>query len=133
MSASAAIAACALIAPGASLLLNGAILVVAGASRSMQFTCLTMITFADVTPAQRQPAAVVSALTQQVGMGMGVAVGALMLNFSQILRRAPHLEVFDFRVALVAAGALSALAVFSYASLDADAGAEISGHKSKAA
>ena len=131
--ASAAIAACALIAPGAALLFNGAILVVAGASRSMQFTCLTMITFADVTPAQRQPAAVVSALTQQVGMGMGVAVGALMLNFSQILRRAPHLEVFDFRVALMAAGALSALAVISYASLDEDSGSEISGHKPKAA
>jgi len=130
--ASAAIAACALITPGAALLLNGAILVVAGASRSMQFTCLTMITFADVTPQQRQPAAVVSALTQQVGMGMGVAVGALMLNFSQILRRAPHLEVFDFRAALVAAGALSALAVISYVSLDKAAGAEISGHGAKA-
>ena len=130
--ASAAICACALISPGEPLLLSGLILVVAGASRSMQFTALTMVTFADVTPAQRAPAAVVSSLTQQVGMGMGVAVGALMLNFSQILRRAPHLSVFDFRVALVLAGALSALAVISYTGLDADAGAEISGHRATA-
>ncbi|MDB5460651.1 MAG: drug resistance transporter, EmrB/QacA subfamily [Caulobacteraceae bacterium] len=131
--ASAGIAACGLISPTGPLLLSGAILALAGASRSMQFTCLTMITFADVTPAQRAPAAVVSALTQQLGMGMGVAVGALMLNFSEVLRHAPRLEVFDFRVALVLAGGLSALAVFSYAGLDRDAGSEISGHKVKMA
>ncbi len=131
--AAAAIAACALIAPHQPLLITGAILAMAGASRSMQFTCLTMITFADVSPAQRNTAAVVSALTLQLGMGMGVAVGALMLNFSEVLRHAPRLEVFDFRVALVLAGALSALAVFSYASLDKDAGSEISGHKPKTA
>ena len=126
------ICACALISPNQSLWITGAILAVAGASRSQQFTSLTMVTFADVTPAQRNTAAVVSALTQQLGMGMGVAVGALMLNFSQVLRHAPHLEVFDFRVALVLAGALSALAVISYAGLAKDAGSEISGHKAKA-
>jgi EmrB/QacA subfamily drug resistance transporter len=130
--ASAAICACALISPGEPRLLSGLILAAAGASRSMQFTGLTMITFADVTPQQRQPAAVLSALTQQLGMGMGVAVGALMLNFSQVLRRAPRLEVFDFRVALVLAGALSALAVIAYAGLDRDAGDEISGHRTRA-
>ena len=131
--AAAAICACSLISPDRSLWFTGAILAVAGASRSQQFTSLTMVTFADVTPEQRNTAAVVSALTLQLGMGMGVAVGALMLNFSQVLRGAPHLEVFDFRVALVLAGALSALAVISYAGLARDAGSEISGHKAKAA
>jgi MFS family permease len=127
--ASAFIAACALVAPGAPLVLNGLILILAGASRSMQFTAITMVTFADVTPAQRQPAAVVSALSQQVGMGAGVAVGALLLTFSQALRGARDLGVFDFRLALVLAGGLSALAVVSYLSLASDAGDEISGHR----
>jgi EmrB/QacA subfamily drug resistance transporter len=131
--ASAGIAGCAAISPTAPMLVSGLILAIAGASRSMQFTAIAMITFADVTPAQRAPAAVVAALTQQVGSSMGVAVGVLMLNFSQFLRRAPHLEAFDFRAAFVLAGALSALAAISYASLDKDVGAEISGHRSKAA
>jgi hypothetical protein len=60
-------------------------------------------------------------------MGMGVAVGALMLNFSQVVRGAPALAPYDFRLALVLAGLLSALSLFSYASLPADAGAEITG------
>jgi hypothetical protein len=99
----------------------------------MQFTAITMVTFADVTPAQRQPAAVVSALTQQLGMGMGVAVGAVMLNASQAARGAAHLEVTDFRAALVLAGLMSALAFVSYRTLARDAGNEISGYRSKPA
>ena len=95
----------------------------------MQVTALTMVTFADVRPEQRQPAAVVSALAQQIGMGGGVAVGALLLTVSQRLRGAADLSVFDFRVALVLAGLLSALAVASYRGLARDAGDEISGRK----
>jgi EmrB/QacA subfamily drug resistance transporter len=126
--AAAGIAACALITPDLPLLLSGLILVLAGASRSMQFTAITMITFADITAEQRAPASVLSSLTQQIGMGMGVAVGALMLNFSQLVRGSPDLSVFDFRVALVLAGLLSVLAVRPYASLAPDAGDAISGH-----
>ena len=126
---SAFIAACALVSPSLPPVLTGAILVLAGASRSMQFTAITMVTFADVGPAQRQPAAVVSALTQQVGMGAGVAVGALLLTFSQRLRGSAALTAADFHAALVLAGVLSALAVLSYMSLAADAGDEISGHR----
>jgi EmrB/QacA subfamily drug resistance transporter len=127
--ASTFIAACALVAPQVPLWLSGTVLALAGASRSMQFTALTMVTFADVKPEQRQPAAVVSALTQQIGMGGGVAVGALLLTLSQRLRGSAVLTVADFQAALVLAGVLSALAVIAYRSLDADAGDEISGHK----
>jgi EmrB/QacA subfamily drug resistance transporter len=127
--ASVFIAACAIVAPQVPLLLSGGVLALAGASRSMQFTALTMVTFADVKPAERQPAAVVSALTQQIGMGGGVAVGALLLTASQRLRGSSSLTAADFHAALVLAGLLSALAVISYMSLAPDAGDEISGHK----
>jgi EmrB/QacA subfamily drug resistance transporter len=123
------IAACALVSPALPLLPTWIILAFAGASRSMQFTALTMVTFADVRPEQRQPAAVVSALTQQIGMGGGVAVGALLLTFSQRLHGSAALGAADFQAALVLAGVLSALAVVSYMNLAADAGDEISGHK----
>jgi EmrB/QacA subfamily drug resistance transporter len=129
--AAAGIATCALITPDLSLLLSGLILVLAGASRSMQFTAITMVTFADITAEQRVPASVLSSLTQQIGMGMGVAVGALMLNLSQLVRGASDLSVFDFRVAFVLAGLLSALAVLPYASLALDAGSAISGHQDR--
>jgi hypothetical protein len=50
-----------------------------------------------------------------------------------LLRHAPSLDVHDFRLAMVSAGLLSALALFSYTGLAADAGAEISGHGVRAA
>lgn len=129
--ASAFIAACAIVAPQVPIWLSWPVLALAGASRSMQFTALTMVTFADVKPEQRQPAAVVSALTQQIGMGGGVAVGALLLTLSQRLRGSSSLTAPDFQAALVLAGVLSALAVISYMTLAPDAGDEISGHKRK--
>ncbi len=131
--ASAGIAACALVSPGLPLLASAAILIWAGASRSMQFTSITMVTFADVAPAQRQQAAVLSSLTQQVSMGAGVALGALLLTLSERLRGASSLTVVDFHMALVLAGGLSALSVISYLTLAGDAGDEISGYRPRAA
>ena len=122
------IAACALIVPGSNQLLNALILIAAGAGRSLQLTAITMANFADIGPAQRQPASVFSSLTQQIGMGAGVAVGALLLTSSQTLRGSGALELLDFRIAFVVAGALSTLAVFSFVTLARDVGDEISGY-----
>jgi EmrB/QacA subfamily drug resistance transporter len=122
------IAACALIVPRSNQVLNALILMAAGAGRSLQLTAITMVNFADIGPAQRQPASVFSSLTQQIGMGAGVAVGALLLTSSQTLRGSGALEVLDFRIAFVVAGALSTLAVFSFVTLTRDVGDEISGY-----
>jgi MFS family permease len=121
------IALCACIVPGAYPLLNGVILAAAGAGRSLQLTAITMVNFADISPPQRQSASVFSSLTQQIGMGAGVAVGALLLTSSQSLRGAGVLGLEDFRVAFVLAGVLSTLAVFPFLTLARDVGAEISG------
>jgi EmrB/QacA subfamily drug resistance transporter len=122
------IALCALIAPGSYPLLNGLILAFAGAGRSLQLTAITMVNFADIGPAQRQSASVFSSLTQQIGMGAGVAVGALLLTSSQSLRGAGGVGLEDFRIAFVLAGALSMLAVFPFLTLARDVGDEISGY-----
>jgi len=127
--ASAGIAACAALSPGLPRVLGVLILLLAGASRSMQFTSVTFVSFADVSAEERASASVLFSLAQQISMGMGVAVGALMLNFSRVLRHASTLSLFDFRLALVLAGGLSALALLSYARLPGDAGAEISGQR----
>jgi EmrB/QacA subfamily drug resistance transporter len=126
--ASACIAACALLSPALPRALGALILVLAGATRSMQFTGITFITFADIPPEERASASVISSLTQQISMGMGVALGALILNFSRAIRGTALIEVEDFTRAFLLAGALSALAVLSYRRLPEDAGAEITGH-----
>jgi EmrB/QacA subfamily drug resistance transporter len=125
----AGIAACALISPGLPALLTGAILLFAGASRSMQFSALTYTTFAEIGPEERAPASILSSLAQQIANGMGVALAALLLNFSRLLRHAPRLAPFDFRLALVLMGLFGVLALFSYGGLAAGTGAEVSGHR----
>jgi EmrB/QacA subfamily drug resistance transporter len=123
------IALCSLITSGMPLVLSGLFLVIAGATRSMQFTGVVMVTFADVSAAQRGTASVVFSLTQQLGSALGVAIGALLLNFSLLLRHDTQLVTADFRLALLLSALIGALAVFSYRKLAPDAGAEISGHR----
>lgn len=129
----AGIAACALIFPGLPSLLTGAILLLAGASRSLQFSTLTYTSFAEIGPQERSSASILSSLAMQIANGVGVALAALLLNFSRLLRHAPSLTPFDFRLALVAMGIFGALALFSYARLAEGTGAEVSGHGSRAA
>jgi MFS family permease len=126
---SAAIAGCALVSPHSPLPANALLLVLAGGSRSMQFTSNTFITFADLPPAERSSANSLSALVREMSTGIGVAVAALLLNFSRSLRHSPDLHLNDFRIAFVVTGALGALSIFAYARLAHDAGAEITGHR----
>lgn len=121
------IAGCAFVDPHSWPLLNGIILAFAGAGRSMQLTGITMVNFAEISPPQRQSASVLSSLTQQIGMGAGVAVGALLLTVSQSVRGGEALALFDFRVALVLAGVFSASAALFYLGLSRDVGSEVTG------
>ncbi len=131
--AAVSIAACAFVAPEVPKVFSALLLFAAGASRSMQFTATTMVSFADVTPEQRSYASVLFSLFQQIGMSLGVATGALMLSLSQALRGASMLGVPDFKAALVLSGLLCAVASWPFATLDRDVGQEISGHKPKGA
>ena len=124
----AGIAACALISPGLPFWLTTAILLLSGGSRSLQFSAMTYTTFAEIGPEERSSASVLSSLAMYVANGVGVALAALLLNFSRLLRHAAHLAPFDFRLAMVLIGAFGALAVFSYARLPESTGAEVSGH-----
>ena len=78
----------AVVVPALAALIGVAVLALAGAGRSLQLTAITMVNFADIAPQQRQPASVLSSLTQQIGMGAGVAVGGLLLTLSQMARGA---------------------------------------------
>jgi EmrB/QacA subfamily drug resistance transporter len=128
----AGIAACALISPGLPAVLTGGILLLSGASRSLQFSALTYTTFAEIDPQERSPASILSALAQQIANGVGVALAALLLNFSRLLRGAASLAPADFRAALVLMGLFGALALFAYAGLAEGTGAEVSGHGGRA-
>jgi MFS family permease len=129
--ASLSIIACAAITMQTPRALIVALMLIAGLSRSMQFTALATLSFADVPPAQRSSASTLSAIQQQVAMVFGVALAAAMLNLSQYLRGGEVLAPVDFRIAFAAIGAIGLVASFQFLSLAHDAGAEVSGHASE--
>jgi len=129
--ASLSIIACASISTRTPWPLVVGLMLIAGLSRSMQFTALATLSFADVPPAQRSSASTLSAILQQVAMVFGVAFAAAILNLSQYLRGGAILAPVDFRVAFVAIGVIGLAASFQFLSLPHDAAAEVSGHSGK--
>jgi EmrB/QacA subfamily drug resistance transporter len=101
------------------------VLFATGMARSMNFTSLTTLAFADISAEQRSGASALTTMLQQLAMSLGVAFAAFALNVSQTLRGAPTLAVSDFRYAWFAIAALMAFAVAGSLRLAHDAGAAI--------
>jgi EmrB/QacA subfamily drug resistance transporter len=102
-----------------------------GLSRSMQFTSLNTLAFVDIPKPLMSSATSFSAVVQQMGMGMGVAVGAVMLRAAAWMR-GEHTGIpslMDFHIAFWLVGVISLLAVIDCFGLEPHAGAEVTGHR----
>lgn len=124
-----AVAACGLLGPQTPYLITAAVLFIAGATRSMQFTALATLAFADVDAKQRSSATTISSMSQQLSMVFGVAVAAGCLNLSQMWRGAPTLGVIDFQIAYLVMGLIIIVCALQLLTLERNAGAEVSGHR----
>jgi MFS family permease len=122
---------CALLFPQTPRAIILAVLFVNGLCRSMQFTCLSTLAFADVPKPELSSATSFFSMITQMSMGMGVAVGAIMLRVAGLLdgnaRGIPSTKEFHFAFVLVAA--LTILATLDCFTLDREAGADVSGHR----
>jgi EmrB/QacA subfamily drug resistance transporter len=125
----AALAACAFFTPAVPLPAIWVVLFVAGCSRSMTFTALNTLTFADVAPPERPGATALWAMLQQLSLSLGVAFAALALNFSLALWPAPALGLWNFRIAFLVVAVVAAAASAGFLRLSADAGAEVAGQR----
>jgi EmrB/QacA subfamily drug resistance transporter len=108
------------------------VLLVGGVSRSMQFTALNSIAYADVSKAQVSKANGVYTVAQQLSLALGVAVAATVLDVSQWLRGAPTLGVFDFTAAFLVVAAGGLVSIYVFARLPANAGASLTGQQAEA-
>ena len=99
-----------------------AIVLIGGMFRSLQFTSMHAISYADITPAQAGAATGISSVAQQVSLSMGVAVGALVLEVSQHAYGRAVPGVADFSTALFTVAAISSLCIIKMIGLPADAG-----------
>ena len=122
--------ACAFLSPAMPTPLIVAILFFGGLCRSMQFTSLVTLGFADVPPGQMSAATTFASMIQQMTMGMGVAAGAIALRIAVMLRHgsASNPAIPDFHLAFVIIGLVALVSVLDFLQLDTAAGAVVSGH-----
>ncbi|GGF51699.1 MFS transporter [Azorhizobium oxalatiphilum] len=124
---SAFIAANALFTPETPQLAIAAVLLMGGFFRSLEFTALNAIAYADVTQQEMSRATSFVSVAQQVSLSMGVALVGMVLEYMRSGRPGKVLELSDFTPAFVIVAAVSALSIFSFLRLPRDAGAEMSG------
>jgi len=111
-------------------LLIAVVLFCGGLFRSMQFTSLATIAFAEVPQPLMSGANSLMSMVMQLTLGMGVAIGAVLLHASLWLRGAGGTpELWDFRIAFFGAGAIALAGAVRAYWLPREAGAEVSGHK----
>jgi MFS family permease len=115
--------------PATPVWLMIAILLVGGFFRSLQFTGVNTLTYADIPPAKMSRASSFSAMAQQLGITLGVGVAAVTLNISMSLRGAETLAISDVVAGFVVIGLLCMASTFSFRRLDPLAGAHLNGAK----
>ena len=104
------------------------ILLIGGCFRSLQFTSLNAIGYADISNREMSYATSLSSALQQVSLSIGVAFGAYVLEFAASLDGDATITAADFAPAFWAVAFISALSGFIFVRLTPTAGAEMSGH-----
>ncbi|WOC15474.1 DHA2 family efflux MFS transporter permease subunit [Pseudochrobactrum sp. MP213Fo] len=95
-----------------------------GFLRSMFFTGVNALGFAEIPDDKTSQATPLSAVAQQVSIAMGVALAGVILELSTTIRGA-SLQLTDFHIAFFIIGGVSALAYFSFVKLKPEAGQEL--------
>ncbi len=114
-----------LFSPATPLALMLGVLLVGGYFRSLQFTGINAIAYADVDQDRMSRAVSFASVAQQLSLSIGVAVGAGVVQIMQARHGGGLLTLSDFHWGFAAVAAISATSVFAFARLPADAGASL--------
>jgi EmrB/QacA subfamily drug resistance transporter len=119
--------ACALFTPSTPHWLLLMTLLTGGFFRSLQFTALNAISYADVDPSRMSRATSFASVSQQMSGAVGVAVAAMCVEAIQFGFGDSELMARDLSLAFVLVAIVSSLSVLVFAQLKPDAGAAVSG------
>ncbi len=110
-------------------------LLIGGFFRSLHYTALNSIAFADIAAPRMSAATSFSSMMQQISNGMGVAFAAVVLNLVLVSRHdsVTEIPVEDLQITFVLMTVVTLASCFYFARLAPDAGAEVSGHRAVAA
>ncbi len=124
------LAACTVLTPDTPVPALAALLTLSGALRSIEFSAYNSLQFADVAPEQMPSANTLSATGAQLAGGLGVAVGALVLQVSATLSHGlPDGEFLPYRVVLALRAALLLVPLAGAVRLSPASAAEVAGRR----
>ena len=123
------IAACALFTITTPLLLIMIILVVGGFFRSLQFTAINALAYADVEPQQMSRATTLVSVNQQLAISAGVAIGAFSVESTMLFHHSTELTAADFGPGFLVVSVLAAMSAYYFFRMSADAGHQVSGRR----
>lgn len=124
----ASLAACASFTPEMPGVIMLGILLIGGFFRSLQFTAVNTLAYADIAHAGMSRASSFAAMAQQLGISLGVGVAAEALNLSMAWRGSDTLIAADVMVGFIVIGTLCALASLSFWRLAPNAGESLRQH-----
>lgn len=122
------VAACALFTVTTPHVVIVIVLLVGGCLRSLQFTALQALSFADATRENMSQATSVSSMSQRLSQSMGIALGAYALQLSSLAQGHASIVAADFPAAFIAVAVLAAASALFHRRLRHTAGSEVSGH-----
>ena len=122
----------AIFVPTTPVTLMVSLLLIGGFFRSLQFTAINALSFADVAQNRMSQATTMTSVAQQVAVSLGITIGAISLQLStNAYGGAITADVFW--PAFLTVGATTLASVISFILLAPDAGAEMSGRAPPAA
>jgi EmrB/QacA subfamily drug resistance transporter len=120
------VALCATFTPGVPFAWIVGVLVVGGFFRSLEFTSINTIAYADVDNRRMSRATSLVAVGQQVSISAGVAIGALAVDLTLWARgHAKITDAQDFQPAFIAIALIAATASIIFYRMPPDAGEEL--------
>ncbi|MFQ8430262.1 MFS transporter [Amaricoccus sp. W119] len=118
--------------PATPVMLIMAALFVGGVLRSLCFTGVNAVVFADVEDADSSQATAINAVAQQVSLAVGVALAGAILDISERLAGHDGLGLGDFHIAFLGVAIPGLFGALVFLRLPRDAGAAVSGHRGRA-
>jgi MFS family permease len=103
-----------------------AVLLAGGFFKSLQFTAINTIAYADIEDRAMSRATSFASVAQQLSLSAGVAVGALVLEIERMGRADARVAAEDFPLAFVIVAAIAAGSALVFMRLPRDAGASLS-------
>ena len=122
---SALVALCATFVPGVPLVWILGVLAVGGFFRSLQYTSLNTLAYAEVDHARMSRATSMVAVGQQLSISIGVAIGAALVELTLRLRGHDTITAADFQPAWIVIALIGASASVLFWRMPVDAGAEV--------